>query len=229
MKCSEILFLSYVMYELLMEAFSHRKPLDDLTEWFANYSQRRYGLKSEKLEASWKILGNSVYNCCSALPTLPKPFRYHGKTTLTVLPRVSHVRIGYPKWYKVHHLLEAWTQLLNASFCIDLGASTDIYNYDLIEVTRDSLEVMLDQQYLKIMAAYFKNESIEHQTEVFLQLLQDMEKVLATNKHFMLGPWLEKAKAFGADDQHRSNETQNYYLAFMHFMHFSQLNLFCID
>lgn len=198
--------LSYVMYELLMEAFSRQEPIDDLNEWFAKYSHRRYGLQSESLEKSWMILGHSVYNCCSALPSLPKPFRYHGKTTFTVLPRVSHVRIGYPKWYKVHHLLEAWTLLLNASN-IDFAASEkEIYQYDLIEVTRDSLEVMLDQQYLKIMAAYFTNDShtFDAQTVIFMQLLQDMEKVLATNKHFMLGPWLEKAKAFGAD-QHRSN------------------------
>ena len=58
---------------------------------------------------------------------------------------------------------------------------------------------MLDQQYLKVMTAYFKNDTTKFQSEstIFLQIIHDIERLLSTNKHFMLGPWLENVKNFG--------------------------------
>ena len=35
---------------------------------------------------------------------------------------------------------------------------------------------------------------------VFIDLLRDLEDVLSTNKYFLLGPWLESAKALAAND-----------------------------
>ena len=78
---------SYVMYELMTESFWRSEPIENLSQWFANFTHRRYGQNMSELENAWIILGGSVYNCCAALKPLPKPFRYHGKTTLTVLPR----------------------------------------------------------------------------------------------------------------------------------------------
>lgn len=78
------------MYELFMETFTRSEPIEDLEKWFGNYTHRRYGLQDSKLEKAWEILGLSVYNCCAKLRPLPKPFRYHGRTTFTVLPRGVH-------------------------------------------------------------------------------------------------------------------------------------------
>ena len=83
------------MYELMTESFWRSEPIENLPQWFANFSHRRYGQNMTELENAWKILGGSVYNCCAALKPLPKPFRYHGKTTLTVLPRFYQIEPNY--------------------------------------------------------------------------------------------------------------------------------------
>ena len=38
---------------------------------------------------------------------------------------------------------------------------------------------------------------------VFLDILEDLDRILATNKNFLLGPWLESAKAMATDSQER--------------------------
>ena len=63
------------MYELMMESFWRSEPIENLPEWFSNFTIRRYGQKSADLQEAWIILGESIYNCCSALKPLPKPFR----------------------------------------------------------------------------------------------------------------------------------------------------------
>ena len=38
---------------------------------------------------------------------------------------------------------------------------------------------------------------------VFLDILEDLDRILATNKNFLLGPWLESAKAMATNSRER--------------------------
>ena len=38
---------------------------------------------------------------------------------------------------------------------------------------------------------------------VFIDLLKDMEEILSTNKNFLLGPWLESAKALATNEEEK--------------------------
>ena len=38
---------------------------------------------------------------------------------------------------------------------------------------------------------------------VFIDLLKDMEMILSTNEHFLLGPWLESAKALATNEKEK--------------------------
>ena len=46
---------------------------------------------------------------------------------------------------------------------------------------------------------------IHENSEVFLDLLQDLEKIVASNKNFLLGPWLESAKALATNEEDKKN------------------------
>ena len=70
----EGLYNSYVMYELMMETFLRQESIKDISQWFQNYSNRRYGLTDSNLENAWKSLAASVFDCCHRLNTT-KPFR----------------------------------------------------------------------------------------------------------------------------------------------------------
>ena len=51
----------------MIESFWRSNPIEDLSEWFANFSHRRYGFKSAELEEAWQIMGSSIYNCCQGI------------------------------------------------------------------------------------------------------------------------------------------------------------------
>ena len=38
---------------------------------------------------------------------------------------------------------------------------------------------------------------------LFLDILKDLDRILATNKNFLLGPWLESAKAMATNSHER--------------------------
>ena len=38
---------------------------------------------------------------------------------------------------------------------------------------------------------------------VFIDLLKDIEEILSTNKNFLLGPWLESAKALATNEEEK--------------------------
>ena len=56
------------------------------------------------------------------------------------------------------------------------------------------------------MESYFEKDFPEFLTRTsrFLELLDDLETVLKTNQHFMLGPWLEDSKALGSTDEEKT-------------------------
>ena len=75
--------------------------------------------------------------------------------------------------------------------------SNETKDYDLVEVTREVLENLLDQQYSASMEAYYRNDSaaFHHYSASFTSLIKDLDDLLASNSRFMLGTWLEKAKS----------------------------------
>lgn len=91
---------------------------------------------------------------------------------------------------------DAWELLLNAS------ATSNLFLMDLVDVTRQALQNKGEDMYTVIMQAYEHNEldAVEQMSERFLELLSDMDRILATHPRFLLGPWLESAKAMAANE-----------------------------
>ena len=191
----EGLYNSYVMYDLMMESFKRRSSIKDISQWLSDYSRRRYGVKDGHLENAWYFLSQSVFDCCDRLNS-SKPFRFHGKTTLTVLPRISF-RPLRPLWYDSAVLLKAWDNIFRSSL-----VNSVVKDYDLVEVTREVLENLLDQHYEDCMKAYYKNDSVAFTnfSGSFMDIIGDLDDLLASDSHFMLGPWLEKAKSASASN-----------------------------
>ena len=52
----------------------------------------------------------------------------------------------------------------------------------------------------------YKNVILIHEnSEVFIDLLKDLEKILRSNKNFLLGPWLESAKSLSTNEEDKKN------------------------
>ena len=200
---------SYVMYELMMETFKRKAAIEDLSAWFADYSIRRYGFESFQLQGAWQVLGNSIYNCCSSLKPRPeRPFRFHGKTTFTTFPHVDNVKNRDAKWFSVQDVFKAWTLMI-------FGASmkthkSEALRYDVIEVTREALDLILDAQYDMILNKYKYNYTFDKEVDVFLEVGYDLQKLMGCDSNFLLGTWLQKAKDISQSDE---EEDQNEFSA----------------
>lgn len=72
--------------------------------------------------------------------------------------------------------------------------------YDL---TRQALAKYANQLFLKVIEAYLLNDiiGVASHGQTFLDLVEDMDTLLACHDGFLLGPWLESAKKLAQDEE----------------------------
>jgi alpha-N-acetylglucosaminidase len=85
---------------------------------------------------------------------------------------------------------------------------------------------------MKSFADKNRSEFLRHSSS-FLDLLNDLERILSTDRHFMLGSWIEAAKKIGSNDEEKKllefnakNQVPMYYqLCFKSEHHMKQIML----
>lgn len=185
-----------VIYDMMLENIWCDTPID-INNWLDNYALRRYGKKNINIERAWEILSQSVYadtitnggteSIISGRPTFKKN---PGGTCNTQLP------------YNPMMLIDAWKLFISSS---DEFKNSDGYRYDIVDVTRQVLAdyaSIIQQQ----MAKDYKTKnlsSFKKNSQRFLDLVSDMDELLATRKDFLLGIWLEDAKKWGTNEEER--------------------------
>lgn len=78
-----------------------------------------------------------------------------------------------------------------------------VSRYDLADVTRQSLQLLAITSYNNLVAAY-NNKSLSDVQAAASQLYEiftDMDAILSSNQYFLLGNWLNGAKALATNDQ----------------------------
>lgn len=112
-------------------------------------------------------------------------------------PPLPHALPDAP--YDNQRLAHAWRHLLAAAD--DLHAA-DPFRFDLVNVTRQVLaNHSTSLQHRLIDAFQARNRPALREAANALQtLLSDLDELLATRPEFLLGPWLDDARRWGADD-----------------------------
>lgn len=79
----------------------------------------------------------------------------------------------------------------------DLVADNELFKHDLVDITRQLIQNKVDMLYPRIIAAFqARNQTLMELLEKdFIALLNDLDVMLQTNDHFLLGTWLASAKA----------------------------------
>ncbi|MBB5440312.1 alpha-N-acetylglucosaminidase [Pedobacter sp. AK017] len=176
------------IYSLMLEHVWNDKPID-LDNWLKGYAQRRYGKKNSNAEKAWEVLKNTVY---SHQPWWGTNTIITGRPTFDAATVWTYTAIPYSS----KELMKAWSYLLTAS---DELKSSDGFQYDLVDVTRQVLANyanVLQQDFAssykqKDMAAFNKKSA------QFLELIDDIDQLLGTRSDFLLGKWINNAKALG--------------------------------
>uniref|UniRef100_A0A8C8R5U4 Alpha-N-acetylglucosaminidase n=1 Tax=Pelusios castaneus TaxID=367368 RepID=A0A8C8R5U4_9SAUR len=179
-----------VMYELMSELGWRQEPVD-LVQWVANYAERRYGARNVKAAGAWQLLLRSVYNCSGVCVN-------HNRSPLVRRPSL---RMPTELWYNESDVYEAWRLLLEAA--AELGSSPT-FRYDLVDVTRQALQQLVSEYYLEIRQAFASHslpELLIAGGVLVYDLLPELDGLLASDQHFLLGRWLEEARAAATSDK----------------------------
>lgn len=184
------------LFELMTENVWRDTPID-ADQWVTGYARRRYGKSDPQLNEAWNILLNTVYSgglteggnesIIVARPTFEKK-----------IDRVlTHVD------YDPLQLLKAWGLFTGVS---DQFKSSDGFEYDLVDISRQVLANYASPLQQKMVAAYknkdqaaFKKYSAE-----FLTLMDDMDALLNTRKDFLLGKWITEGRANGITEKEKN-------------------------
>ncbi|XP_073824700.1 N-acetyl-alpha-glucosaminidase isoform X2 [Musca autumnalis] len=172
---------NYVIYALALERAWENDEFN-LTNWFNVYSDVRYGVAEQSLRKAWHLLRISVYSY-SGLKKL------HGKY---IIARRPSVRLSESTWYNVSDIYDAWSHMLKCNSSISRNYRKE-YEHDLVDITRQFLQIKFGQMYINIMDAFKrkKYEEFTNLTEIMLSIILDMDHILATNKDFLLGNWIK--------------------------------------
>ncbi len=190
-----------VLYELMMHN-TWQDAAIDLNKWLPQYVLNRYGVTDEHALKAWDILRRTVYNgqkirdgaesIIAARPTFDSMTRW----TKTVLN------------YNAEDLIPAWEAMINA---VPACKTSDGFQYDLVDVTRQVLANYALPLQRKIVAAYERKDinGFKKLSAAFITLIEDMDQLLATRKDFLLGPWISDARRWGITPQEKALYERN--------------------
>jgi alpha-N-acetylglucosaminidase len=179
-----------VVYEFLLE-LAWQEQVVDLQKWLADYVLARYGIEDENIGKAWVCFLASVYSDWPRSGTFQSVNRF---------PRLN-LPAGPP--FQTEKVVEAWGLLLEAA---DKLNGCDTYHYDLVST---GIQVLADYSYKlqqKLLQS-FKDKKLadfENSKQMFLELLEDIERLAASHRQFLLGRWLADARRWGETEQEKN-------------------------
>lgn len=184
-----------VMYELMMDNVWRNDSIN-LNTWLKEYVTQRYGEFVPDAYDAWQVLRKTVYNGAGSQGA-PESI-LTGRPTFNKDSRWTSTALDYdPK-----DLLPAWKLLVN---CSSQLKNSDGFQYDIVDLTRQVFANYADQLQQEIAADY-KNKNLESfkvKSNQFLNLLDDIDKLLLTRKDCLLGKWVNDAKRMGTNKEEK--------------------------
>lgn len=189
----EGLDMNPMMYEFVLEKAWDDQPTD-INQWVRNWAIRRCGGPDKEVEKAWELLATQIYtsttdnhaSLINARPTLKKKAR----------------------WFSANHynnsdLLKAWGLLLNSS-----NQKRETYQFDLVNIGRQFLENYFIVLKDKLGRDYNSQDlkAIIWDSTNMITLINDLDKLVGTQRSLLLGKWLQDAEKFGR------NKNEKYYL-----------------
>lgn len=185
---------NYVMYDFALD----RAWLQDsvnVTKWIEHYAFVRYGFKNVGILSAWRLLRSTVYNYSGTK-------KINGKYTVCRRPSLN---VQPFSWYNLTLIDDVLHDLLIVAD--NEVANNRLYNLDLVDVTRQMIQNKIDILYERLVAAYHaKNlRLVKVCIGLFGELMNDLETILKSHDHFLLGKWLNRASAMATNRLERQS------------------------
>jgi len=180
-----------IVYELGSElAWWDKAP--ELDHWIPAYAYARYGSLPPKAAEAWKILQQTVYGQKLDRLGMESPICATPALVITkAAPNGSMERD-----YNQPKLWLAWDDLLIASKELN---NVPTYQYDLVDVARQCLADLSIPLQEQVTAAYLQKDKsrLKNASARFLELIDDMDRLLGTQPETLLGKWINDARSWG--------------------------------
>ena len=186
-----------MMYALMFENVWRDTPIN-ISEFLASWLKCRYGSYSEKTQPAWEILVGSVFE-------QSKSGGGH-ESVVTARPsmKIGGHRVSERRTNNyIIPVNKAWTIMMETAASITAEQATDGFRYDIVDITRQVLAEYANCLHTEICKAYEAGEkdSVAKMCAEFLELLDDMDKVLGTRSEFLLGRWIKNAKSMATNEE----------------------------
>lgn len=164
----------------------------DLDRWSGDYAARRYGVDTAGVRKAWSLLLRSAYGVYPdhRRPTESVFCARPGPDVRKASPFAASVELRYA----LRDLRDAVKLLLaEAPRC----AETETWRFDLVDVTRQYLSGAGLVAYRELAAADKAGDAAtsERVATEFLAMLDAQDRLLGTSGDFLLGKWLQDARA----------------------------------
>ncbi|MEU4144926.1 alpha-N-acetylglucosaminidase [Streptomyces parvulus] len=189
-----------VAYELFTELAWRTGPVDQRA-WFAAYASRRYGGPDPHAARAWELLRTGPYSTPSGTWSESQDSLFTARPRLTATSAAAWSP-GAMR-YDPETVRRALAELLKVAPAL---RSTDAYRFDLVDVARQALANRSRFLLPRIKTAYdsadltrFRALAAEWKSDLAL-----LDRLLATDARFLLGPWLEDARSWGRTPAERA-------------------------
>ena len=187
--------VNMMTYEFLFDMPWSDRP-DNLDKWIVEYAESRAGNADQAVVDAWKFLLKKVYNRNSS--------GYSGGGIIHIRPRFegSCGFVVTGRNFKPKDLMVAWTMMMKAA---PETVKRDSFQYDLVNVIRQYFGDVSANVRAKMREAYLvgNKEDFDKYAAIFIELLKDQETLVRSRPEFLMGKWIEEARAIGADDDEK--------------------------
>ena len=181
------------IYEYVFEKAWDFPTHRNITEWVSKLADQRAGKADRNAREAWQLLVDSIYNTKSA--SSMKPF-----VDSRPVFKKKQSKNTYAKIAKENRcLMSAIDKLL----LVDSKLSS--YQFDLANLTRQMLTNLFLAEFHKYEVAYDKKdrEAMRRLEKEMTGIINDMDRVLATQSYFLTGKWIDDARSWGTTPEER--------------------------
>ncbi|MEV6250396.1 alpha-N-acetylglucosaminidase [Streptomyces sp. NPDC051742] len=183
-------------FELFTELGWSRTPIDQ-RQWFAEYAAQRYGGHDPHAAAAWEQLRIGPYSTPAGRWSEPQDSLFTARPSLTATAAAAWSPRAMR--YDAATVHRALAELLQVAPAL---RTSDAYRFDLVDVARQALANRSRTLLPEIKSAYdtrdlaeFRSRAQEWRDDMAL-----LDRLLATDERFLLGPWLADARSWGSTD-----------------------------
>jgi len=184
-----------VYYEFMLDQNYRDAPVPDIPSHAVQRAHRRYALTAynPNVDTVWRLLVESAYaqdlsvQDSTGVPHLPGGSSQFQPDRFTPTPRLCQT-------------YNAWKLLVTAAG--DMTMSEPL-RYDLVNLGRELLAQLAtpaSQNFSDALGAATLDARVLNETgSRYIELLDDVNSLVGTDTAFLLGPWIQWARSWGAD------------------------------